>query len=74
LPGIDKCRIYARAGVVCYWIINLADRQIEVYTSPSGPMASPSYGQRTDYRAGAQVPLVLDGVTAANVAVLDLLP
>ncbi len=76
LPGdrADKCRIYARAGVVCYWIINLADRQVEVYTMPSGPTVSPSYGQRTDYRDGDQVPLVLDGVTVANVAVLDVLP
>src|SRR5262249_42023536 len=30
----DKGRIYARAGIECYWIINLVDRQIEVYTSP----------------------------------------
>jgi Uma2 family endonuclease len=70
----DKGRIYARAGLVCYWIINLNDRQVEVYTVPSGPAASPSYGQRTDYQAGDQVPLVLDGVTVTNVAVLDLLP
>jgi Uma2 family endonuclease len=71
---IDKCRIYARAGIVCYWIINLADRQIEVYTAPSGPTATPGYGQRTDYRAGDRVPLVLDGATVTDVAVLDLLP
>jgi Uma2 family endonuclease len=70
----DKARIYARAGIVCYWIINLADRQVEVYTAPSGPTPSPSYGQRTDYRAGDQVPLVLDGVTVTTVAVPDLLP
>jgi hypothetical protein len=71
---IDKCRVYARASIVCYWIINLADRQVEVYTAPSGPAAAPSYGQRTDFRAGDQVPLVLDGLTVANVAVSDLLP
>src|SRR5205807_2773816 len=45
---IDKCRIYARAGIVCYWIVNLSDRQIEVYAAPSGPNAAPAYGQRTD--------------------------
>ena len=71
---IDKCRIYARAGIVCYWIVNLNDRQIEAYTAPSGPTASPGYGQRTDYLNGDQVPLVLDGQTVAMIAVQDLLP
>ena len=32
----DKCRIYARAGVPIYWIVNLVDEQIEVYSSPVG--------------------------------------
>ena len=32
----DKCRIYGRAGVPWYWIVNLVDMQIEVYSSPSG--------------------------------------
>src|SRR4051794_12925617 len=27
----DKTRIYARAGIVCYWIINLVDHRVEVY-------------------------------------------
>jgi Uma2 family endonuclease len=67
-------RIYARAGIVCYWIINLVDRQIEVYSSPSGPTANPSYAQRTDYRAGDQVPLILDGVEAVRIPVQELLP
>jgi Uma2 family endonuclease len=71
---IDKCRIYARAGIACYWIVNLNDRQIEVYTAPSGPTPSPGYGQRVDYRVGDQVPLVLDGATAAAIPVQDLLP
>jgi Uma2 family endonuclease len=70
----DKVRIYARAGIVCYWIINIVDSQIEVYTSPSGPTAAPTFAQRVDYRPGDQVPLVLDGVTVAQIAVHDLLP
>lgn len=70
----DKGRIFARAGIVCYWIINLIDRQIEVYTQPSGPGAAPAYAHQTTYRAGDAVPLVLDGVAVAAVAVTDLLP
>ncbi len=71
---LDKGRIYARAGIICYWIVNLNDRQIEVYTAPSGPTASPGYAQRNDYRAGDQLLLVLDGATGATLTVPDLLP
>jgi Uma2 family endonuclease len=70
----DKGRIYARASVSCYWIVNLIDRIIEVYTAPSGPVQSPAYGNRQDYRPGDLVPLVLDGAIVAQVPVADLLP
>ena len=34
-----KGRIYAAASVPVYWIINLVDPQVEVYTDPTGPDA-----------------------------------
>ncbi len=70
---IDKGRVYARAGIPTYWIVNIPDRQVEVYTSPSGPAATPAYGRRQDYRAGDQLPFVLDGAVVAALAVQDLL-
>jgi Uma2 family endonuclease len=70
----DKGRIYARAKVPVYWIINLIDRQIEVYELPSGPTPVPGYAKTTIYGLGESVPLVLDGVTVATIAVVDLLP
>ena len=70
----DKGAIYARAGIECYWIVNLNDRQIEVCTSPSGPVADPRFAQRVDYRAGDTVSLLLGGATQLQVAVQDLLP
>jgi Uma2 family endonuclease len=71
---IDKGRIYARAGITCYWIVNLVDRQVEVYTAPSGPTASPVYSQRQDLHTGDDIPLTLDGVVAASIPVRELLP
>jgi Uma2 family endonuclease len=71
---LDKGRIYARDGIPCYWIINLVDRQIEVYTAPSGATATPAYAQRQDYHAGDDATLSLDGATVATIAVTDLLP
>jgi Uma2 family endonuclease len=71
---VDKRRIYARAGIVTYWIANLVDQQIEVYTQPSGPSPAPDYAQRQDYPRGASVPLILDGSQVALLPVDDLLP
>lgn len=70
----DKGRIYARAGIACYWIINLPDRQVEVYTAPSGPTAAPAYAQRQDHRIGDAVTLDLDGQPVAAISVQTLLP
>jgi Uma2 family endonuclease len=70
----DKGRLYARAGIVCYWIVNLVDRRLEVYTDPTGPDPSPAYRRRQDYGPADVVPLVLDGAEVARVAVRDLLP
>src|SRR5205085_2707180 len=51
-------RIYARARVPVYWIINLPDSHIEVYTDPTGPEENPTYRSRRDYGRDDSVPLV----------------
>jgi Uma2 family endonuclease len=70
----DKTRIYARAGIVCYWIVNLVDRRIEVHSQPSGPTASPAYNALQVYQPGDGVPLVLDGNAVGTVPAAELLP
>lgn len=70
----DKTRIYARAGIAVYWIINLVDRRVEVYTEPSGPTDTPAYGRLDLYAPGDLVPLVLDGIQVATIPAADLLP
>ena len=70
----DKGRIYAGSVIPIYWIVNLVDHQVEVYTAPSGPTPAPAYAQRQDFRAGMGVPLVLDGVAVATIPAADLLP
>jgi hypothetical protein len=41
-----KQRIYARAGIAIYWILNLRDRQLEVYKQPiSQAETEPKYQQ-----------------------------
>lgn len=74
IDRIDKLRIYAHAGVPTYWIVNLIDRQIEVYDRPSGPAANPGYAGRLTYAAGDAVPVVLGGVPVGEIAVSAVLP
>jgi Uma2 family endonuclease len=69
-----KKQVYARAGIPVYWIVNLSERQIEAYSDPSGAGEAPEYRQRTDYAAGAEVPLVIQGRPAGHISVAALLP
>jgi Uma2 family endonuclease len=71
--GVKK-RIYARAGILVYWIVNLVDKQIEVYTDPTGPAEKPEYRQRQDYQPGDEVPVVIDGREVGRLAVSEVLP
>jgi Uma2 family endonuclease len=70
----DKGADYAEAGVPEYWIVNLIDRIVEVYTQPSGPGVTPGYAARQDYSAAESVPVVLDGAAVGIVAVADIHP
>jgi len=69
-----KQQLYARAGIAVYWIVNVRDRRLEVYTKPSGPADVPGYGRRQDLGPGDVVPVTLDGAEIGRLAVDDLLP
>lgn len=70
----EKSEVYAEAGIPVYWVVNVVDRQIEVYTDPQPAATPPAYAARTDYPHGGTVPVVLDGVAVATLAVADLIP
>jgi Uma2 family endonuclease len=69
-----KKRIYARARVPVYWIINLIDRQIEVYSRPLSKSSRPDYRDKQMYAEDEEVPVIIDGVEVGRLAVRDLLP
>jgi Uma2 family endonuclease len=62
--------IYAAGGVPIYWIVNLVDRQVEVYTVPGVA----GYQSRADFKPGQTIPVVIDGQQVGQIAVDDLLP
>jgi Uma2 family endonuclease len=68
-----KLAVYARAKVAEYWIVNVNERRVEVYTQPKGGK-NPSYKLRTDYGPGDAVPVVVAGKQVGAVAVKELLP
>ena len=67
-------RVYGGGGIVRYWIVNLVDGQVEVYSQPSGPAEPIGYRVCEVYRPGQQVPVVLDDVEIGRIAVSDILP
>jgi len=65
---------YARVAIPYYWIINLVDGILEVYSDPTGPDPDPHYRQHRDYGPDESVPLILDGKQVALIPVSELLP
>ncbi len=68
-----KCRVYAAAEFPVYWIVNLADRCVEVYSLPSGACEDPAYRQQQPFGLGEHIPVVLDGEVVGHVLVDELL-
>jgi Uma2 family endonuclease len=55
-----KSRLYARAGIRDYWIVNIKDRCVEVHRNPEGS----KYREITVYTSGQQIhPLAFPGVS-----------
>lgn len=61
---------YARNAIPCYWIVNLPDRRIEVYSKPEGA----SFTVKEFFGPDDAVPVILDGREVGRVAVRDVLP
>jgi Uma2 family endonuclease len=68
-----KQRLYARARIPVYWIVNLIDSCVEVYTVPQGGRSA-SYANRQDYSLNEAVPVVIEGRAIARITVQELLP
>jgi hypothetical protein len=65
----EKWDNYARAGIASYWIVNLVDRQIEVYSEPTVS----GYTVERTYSPGEDVPVMLEGTEIGRIAVSDFI-
>jgi Uma2 family endonuclease len=70
---VAKGRLYARARIEIYWIVNLIDKTVEMYTNPKAGKKT-QYEDRQDYAQGSLVPLVLRGQAIKDIPVQSLLP
>ena len=70
----ETLQTYARAGLPCYWVVNLVARRVEVYTNPETVGEVARYATSEVFEAGKDVPLVLDGRQIALIPARDLLP
>jgi Uma2 family endonuclease len=70
----EVLRAFATAEIPVYWVVNLPERRVEVYTEPSGPADPPSYRRRNDYAPNDEVPVVLDGREVGRILVREVLP
>lgn len=71
---VTKKRLYARAGILIYWIVNLSENRVEVYSNPDDSSHSATYRHYQSYEQGETLPVVLDGHEIAQIAVREFLP
>lgn len=69
----EKLGIYAGAKIPEYWIVNVNERRVEVYSQPKGGK-SPGYKQQTNYGPDDEVPVVAAGKELGRIPVKELLP
>jgi Uma2 family endonuclease len=68
-------KTYGGGGIPVYWIVNVADRQLEVYAHPvPGARIEGAYPDPTILPESATADLILAGQVVAQIPVADLLP
>jgi Putative restriction endonuclease len=68
----EKARMYARAHIPIYWIVNLPEERVEVYTEPRYGRR-PSYRRREDFTPPLKLPLVIEGREVARIDLHEIL-
>ncbi|MEM7799143.1 MAG: Uma2 family endonuclease [Chloroflexota bacterium] len=72
--SLVKKEMYALDGVDQYWIVNIQDEQIEVFTEPFESDKKAGYRQHVIYLKEDTLPLVLDGKRVGLLDLKDVFP
>jgi Uma2 family endonuclease len=65
-----RIAIYGNAAIPVYWIVNVNDQQVEVYTEK----LRGGYGKARIFKPGQSVPVDVDGARVGFIGVDDILP
>jgi Uma2 family endonuclease len=71
---ITKKWVYSEAGIPVYWIVNLVNRQIEIYTQPSGPAERPDFGDCQVVPESGEVAVVIEGKEVGRLKLSEIMP
>jgi Uma2 family endonuclease len=66
----EKLAMYAAGGITVYWIVNLIDRCVEVYSQPK----KGRYRKAQVFEPDDQVPVMINGAQIGTIPVSELLP
>lgn len=69
-----KARMYARAGIPQYWIVNLRDDRVEVHTLPQASAAEPFYASVVALGVNETCALLLPEGASLAIPIRDFLP
>ncbi|MEM6351475.1 MAG: Uma2 family endonuclease [Cyanobacteria bacterium P01_D01_bin.14] len=67
-----KLRAYARSGIPIYWIVNLVEQQIEIYSQPDTERAA--YRHQDNYALGDTFPVGLERSVLGEISVSSIFP
>lgn len=70
----EKSEVYARSGIVAYWVIDVANSLVHVFGRPSGPAPTPAYANHAVVGPAAAVELILDGIAVGLIPATELSP
>lgn len=68
-----KKSAYARAGVAVYWVVNLVDQKIEVYSDPGELGGDCDYRDVKYFGSDDKTPFYVDGKKAGTIVLRDLI-
>jgi Uma2 family endonuclease len=69
-----KAALYARAGIVEYWVVNLPQQRVERFSRPVLQGATAAYSNHEAFAKSTKLPLTVEGRTIAELPVASFLP
>ncbi len=68
----EKLRLFASHGIEQYWIVNIPEHRVEIYTEPQSGK-NPRYKSRVEYTPGTDIPFTLAGQVIGTLPVSEFL-